>query len=67
MGLIAKYNYQGEEHTVVTDDGYILTIHRILPKTPNTEGKSPILLQHGLLCSSADWVLLGPQQGLGTI
>lgn len=61
--LIAKYGYPAESHTVVTDDGYILTLHRI-PSSKRVAQKSPVLLQHGLLCSSADWVISGPDEGL---
>ena len=50
-----------EEHTVVTNDGYILTLHRI-PGSPNEldndiehERKPPVLLGHCLLGSSAIW------------
>jgi hypothetical protein len=49
---------------VVTDDGYILTLHRI-PNNKSVAQKPPVLLQHGLLCSSADWVIIGPGEGLG--
>jgi lysosomal acid lipase/cholesteryl ester hydrolase len=49
---------------VVTDDGYILTLHRI-PSSKGVAEKPPVLLQHGLLCSSADWVVTGPEEGLG--
>lgn len=42
-----------------TDDGYILTLHRI----PNFN-KTVVFLQHGLLSSSADWLLLGPGKAL---
>jgi hypothetical protein len=48
----------------VTDDGYILTLHRI-PSSKGKAQKPPVLLQHGLLCSSADWVISGPGDGLG--
>ena len=46
---------------VVTEDGYILTVHRI----PQYSGHSPpVFLQHGLMSSSADWVLTGPHHAL---
>lgn len=50
-----------------TEDGYKLTIHRIPHGKNNSDEKDKrvILLQHGLLCSSADWVLMGPEKGLG--
>ena len=44
---------------MVTADGYIIQIHRILPK-PGGHGR-PVYLQHGLLGSSACWVTSGPK------
>lgn len=58
--LIEKYKYPVETHFTTTSDGYILRMHRI----PNTSGK-PIFLQHGLLDSSATYVLMGPSLSLG--
>ncbi|KAL3266875.1 hypothetical protein HHI36_011027 [Cryptolaemus montrouzieri] len=61
--LITKYGYPVEEHFVTTKDGYILRLHRI---PPIRKGIAPcnrtIFLMHGLLMSSADWVLLGPEK-----
>lgn len=45
---------------MVTKDGYILEMHRI-PK----KGAQPVLLMHGILDTSATWVLMGPKSGLG--
>jgi lysosomal acid lipase/cholesteryl ester hydrolase len=50
-----------ETHKVTTEDGYILTHHRI-PNGKNAapappEGRPVVWLQHGLLSSSADWLL----------
>ncbi|EFN72560.1 Lipase 3 [Camponotus floridanus] len=47
----------------MTEDGYLLTLHRI----PGGNNSLPVLLQHGLLCSSADWVVLGKGKALGII
>lgn len=58
--LIAKHGYRQETHHVTTDDGYILELHRI-----HTAGGQPVLLMHGILDSSATWVLNGPKSGLG--
>lgn len=49
-----------EVHHVTTMDNYILELHRI--GRPNA---TAVLLAHGLLDSSATWVLMGPQKGLG--
>jgi lysosomal acid lipase/cholesteryl ester hydrolase len=67
--LIRKNGYPVEEHWTTTQDGYVLALHRI----PHGRGADPdlrrpaILVQHGLLCSSADWVVSDPSKGLGYI
>uniref|UniRef100_T1JIU6 Partial AB-hydrolase lipase domain-containing protein n=1 Tax=Strigamia maritima TaxID=126957 RepID=T1JIU6_STRMM len=43
------YGYKGENHSVTTDDGYILIIHRVPNTNPNA---IPILLMHGSASSS---------------
>lgn len=58
--LIAKYGYEAEVHHVTTEDGYILTMHRI-----RKQGAQPFLLQHGLVDSSAGFVVMGPNVSLG--
>ncbi|PSN34671.1 Lipase 3 [Blattella germanica] len=64
--LITKYGYPVETHTVTTSDGYILTMHRIpySAKSPAAANKPVVFLQHGLMCSSADWIVLGPEKSL---
>jgi lysosomal acid lipase/cholesteryl ester hydrolase len=64
--LITKYGYDAETHTVLTADGYFLTLHRI-PRGHHGETghKGCVFVQHGLLSSSADWVILGPDKALG--
>jgi pimeloyl-ACP methyl ester carboxylesterase len=42
-----------ETHTVHTKDGYIIQVHRIPGTGP------PVLLQHGLMCTSACWLTSG--------
>ncbi|KAL4234542.1 hypothetical protein ACF0H5_006185 [Mactra antiquata] len=57
--LISSKGYPVEEHDVTTKDGYILNVQRIpYGKTTNPLGanRPVILLQHGLLSSSACWV-----------
>uniref|UniRef100_A0A1I8PSP0 Lipase n=1 Tax=Stomoxys calcitrans TaxID=35570 RepID=A0A1I8PSP0_STOCA len=58
--LIAKYKYPIETHYVTTEDKYILCLHRI-----SNRGKPPVFLMHGLLDSSAAWVIMGPTKSLG--
>lgn len=64
--LIAEQGYPVEEHFVNTPDGYILKVFRIpgAPSSPPAQGKRVVFVQHGLLCSSADWVVLGKGKAL---
>lgn len=53
----------------MTDDGYLLTMHRI-PHGKNHYGESEhkkpaVFLQHGMLAASTDWILNGPGKSLG--
>ncbi|XP_055906400.1 lipase 3-like [Eupeodes corollae] len=54
--LIREAGYPFEEHTVETQDGYLLKLHRIPNNSQQKRGIA--LLMHGLSCSSADWVVL---------
>ncbi|XP_018058127.1 PREDICTED: lipase 1-like [Atta colombica] len=62
LQMIRKAGYPVETHIVQTEDGYLLTLHRI----PRRNG-APVLLQHGLLTSSADFLILGKDKGLAFI
>ena len=59
--MVAEAGYPVETHIVATDDGYLLSVHRIpggkVGEGGEVEGPRPaVFLQHGLLSSSADWV-----------
>ncbi|XP_029176589.1 lipase 1-like [Nylanderia fulva] len=58
--MIRKEGYPAETHVITTEDGYLLTLHRI----PGNNDSPPVLLQHALLCTSADWILLGKGKAL---
>lgn len=64
--LIVFHGYSVETHTILTDDGYFLTVHRIpiSKKNPKKVLQKTVLLHHGLLGSSADWVITGPGKAL---
>ncbi|XP_073257563.1 lysosomal acid lipase/cholesteryl ester hydrolase-like isoform X1 [Porites lutea] len=68
---IIRYNgYPAEEYSVVTDDGYIIYIQRIPSgrnQDPSSGPKPVIFLQHGLLCSSSNWVVNLPNEGFAFI
>ena len=61
--VIEQKGFEFQEHTVVTKDGYVLTMHRIYNST-NHDAK-PVLLQHGLSDCSEVWVINSPQQAPG--
>ncbi|KAL3082867.1 hypothetical protein niasHS_010669 [Heterodera schachtii] len=72
--LITYWGYPVEVHTVTTEDGYVLQLHRI-PYGRSGNGHSAVpssprpvfFLQHGLIASSADWVTNLPSQSLAFI
>lgn len=59
--MIREEGYQAEEHTVITEDGYLLKTHRI----PGKSEAPSVLLQHGLLSNSFDFVVMGKNKSLG--
>ncbi|KZC09174.1 Lipase 3, partial [Dufourea novaeangliae] len=61
--------YFAETHEVVTEDGYILQMHRIMGsrKSPRADNKPAVLVVHGLLDCSAGWVVAIPEKSLGYI
>jgi len=67
--LIKNKGYPVEEHNVTTQDGYILTMHRInKPDSSSSSSlKQVVLLQHGLMDSSSTWVVNFANQSLGFI
>lgn len=67
--MIRYWGYPVEEHTVITEDGYILGMHRI-PFGQNgsyNDGltRPPVFLAHGLTSSSSQWVFGPPTKALG--
>ncbi|KFB46696.1 AGAP003083-PA-like protein [Anopheles sinensis] len=60
--LIAKYGYPVESHEATSADGYIISVTRIPPRKQLHPW--PILLVHGLLASSADFLIIGPNNSL---
>lgn len=68
---LIKYNgYPAEQYNVITEDGYIINIQRIphgRQKSYSADPKPVILVQHGLLSSSSDWVSNLPNESFGFI
>jgi hypothetical protein len=76
--LVQPDGYPLEQHFVTTEDGYILRIYRIPYGRPGSQGHKPatdqdaapkpvVLLQHGLLCSCAEFLYQGPGKSLAQI
>uniref|UniRef100_T1JB83 Lipase n=1 Tax=Strigamia maritima TaxID=126957 RepID=T1JB83_STRMM len=64
--IIQYHGYQVTTYTVQTQDGYILTIQRIPhgKNGPGSQPRKPVLVQHGIFCSSASWVSNIPEKNL---
>ena len=68
--MVGREGYPVETHQVVTEDGYILRMHRIphgRKRSPRSDGgdRPAVFIQHGLTSSSADWLSAGPKKALG--
>ncbi|GAV04820.1 hypothetical protein RvY_15041 [Ramazzottius varieornatus] len=70
--IIRYHGYPAEEYQISTEDGYLIYIQRIPHGIKNTtlqeSGPRPVvILQHGLLCSSTNWITNLPDESLGFI
>ena len=67
--MVARHGYELETHKVITEDGYILGMHRIprgrQSNSSDTESRPVVYIQHGLTSSSADFLVPGPDKALG--
>lgn len=63
--IVRANGFESEEHQVTTEDGYILTMHRVYKKNQegdasNTQKGKAVFMQHGFLDSSLLWVINEP-------
>lgn len=57
----ANKGFTMKEYNVTTEDGYILTVFRLLPANGSVvEGARPVILQHGILESGMDFLIGSP-------
>lgn len=60
---VKNAGYRGEFHKVKTEDGYILKVHRVLPKLHSVH-KGSAFLMHGLFRNSSDYLASGAKIAL---
>ncbi|NXA26067.1 LICH hydrolase, partial [Ibidorhyncha struthersii] len=67
--IIRYHGYPSEEYQVTTEDGYILGVFRIPAgrNSQNTGKKPAVLLHHGTLGDSIQWISNLPNNSLGFI
>lgn len=63
LDFVRGFGYKAEAHEIETEDGYLLTVHRILPTTKKHQ-KFPVFLMHGIIATSGDYVVTGPEKAL---
>ena len=62
--LIESRGFQSETHRMITEDGYILTMFRLInPYLKHERPLQPILIQHGL-CGNGDYFMLSDHEAL---
>jgi len=69
IDMIRCHGYPAQSYEVTTEDGYILTLHRISHGRSNAGDNfvRPVFLQHGFLGSSIDFVIQHHSKSLGFI
>ncbi|CAI4231345.1 unnamed protein product [Auanema sp. JU1783] len=64
--IIEHWGYPSQTEHVTTEDGYILELHRIPFGKNNMNPNRPVIfMQHGLECSSSNWIANLPTESAG--
>ncbi|KAK9875913.1 hypothetical protein WA026_009697 [Henosepilachna vigintioctopunctata] len=67
VNMVTNYGYRLTQHEVTSETGHILILHKIKAKRKNVTGGTytpAVLIQHGLLGASDNWLLRGPEKDL---
>ena len=62
--MIEYWGYPVEEHEVTTDDGYVLTMHRIPNGRSGGGERIPVFLGHCLTCTSSVYAFGPPENSI---
>ncbi|CAH0390745.1 unnamed protein product [Bemisia tabaci] len=62
--LIREEGFFVEEHAAQTEDGYILGLHRIVNPAAKNSSSPPVLIMHGFLIASDNWLIQGRDHDL---
>ncbi|KAF6201553.1 hypothetical protein GE061_003944 [Apolygus lucorum] len=58
--LVTDEGYQLDKHSVTTEDGHILALHRITPRGTNSKNRGfPVLIINGFAFQAEGWFALG--------
>ena len=61
--IVQENGWLYEEYSVVTSDGYVLTVNRIPGRLGEQITKKPVVfMQHALDCDASEWVLNSPDK-----
>lgn len=64
-GLVKYYGYESDTKSVITEDGYNLTMYCIYNSTARNTNLNPVVAFHGLMGASHEFCLNYPNQSLG--
>lgn len=69
VDTIVSAGFPVEIHDVTTEDGYVLTMHRIPygRSGPTTERRPVVFLMHGIMSASSHFVSLGADHSIGEL
>ncbi|CAH0547936.1 unnamed protein product [Brassicogethes aeneus] len=59
-----EYGYPIETHSVVTEDGYLIGVHRVPARGNPNPNLDPVILMHGLFTSAENWIYAGRNSSL---